>query len=215
MFTYARVYTIATRASRQHIPQDNSPWCVFHCALEYRTRSPVSLTEVAHLLTLRPILASHVHVSGTPQDLDRLIEGAPSSAVILNEAWERGDALPLSQVLTTLLRGPTRSFTALVGYFGYRVDETAIERYGSVTDPSGFGQVDGEDLAGLIVREAVEENLREGQSFDQTAFRLLAGAISPTAQGASRAWYWLCRSRHEASDGKKRIDSSTAHPYSP
>jgi hypothetical protein len=151
---------------------------------------------------------------GTPHDLDRLIENAPSSAVILNEAREGGDALPLSQVLTTLLRGPTRSFTALVGYFGHRVDETAIERYGSVTDPPGYGQVDGEDPAGLIVREAVEENLREGQSFDQTAFRLLAGHVSsPTAQGASRAWYWFCRSRHEASDGKKRIDSITAHHF--
>ncbi|MCS3953473.1 helicase-related protein [Salinibacter ruber] len=143
----------------------------------------------------------------TPQDLDRLLEGAPSSAVILNEAREEGDALPLSQVLTTLLRGPTRSFTALVGYFGHRVDETAIEQYGSVTDPSGFGQVDGEDPAGLVVREAVEENLREGQSFGQTAFRLLAGAMSsPTAQGASRAWYWLCRFRHEAPEGREATD---------
>jgi len=69
-------------------------------------------------------------------------------------------------VLTTLLRGPTRSFTTLAGHFGHRVDETAIERYGSVTDPSGFGQVDGEDPAGLVVREAVEENLREGHNFD-------------------------------------------------
>lgn len=123
----------------------------------------------------------------TPRDLDRLIEGAPSSAVILNEAREGGDALPLSQVLTTLLRGPTRSFTALVGYFGHRVDETAIERYGSVTDPSGFGQVDGEDPAGLIVREAVEENLREGQNFDQTAFHFLAGGMSPRRSATPHA----------------------------
>ena len=144
----------------------------------------------------------------TPQDLDRLIEGAPSSAVILNEAREGGDALPLSQVLTMLLRGPTRSFTALVGYFGHRVDESAVEQYGGVSDPSGLGSVDGEDPAGLIVREAVEENLREGQNFDQTAFRLLAGAMSsPTARDASRAWYWLCRFRHEASEGKAVTDS--------
>jgi len=115
-----------------------------------------------------------------------LIRSSPSSAVILNEAQEDGNALPLSRVLTTLLRGATRSFTAIVGYFRHRVDESAIERYGSVTDPSRIGSVDGEDPAGLIVREAVEENLREDQSFGQTAFRLLAGAMSsPTARWRS------------------------------
>lgn len=143
----------------------------------------------------------------TSQDLEKLFEDAPSSAVILNEAQANGNALPLSQALKTLLGGPTRSFTALVGYFGHRVDETTIERYESVTDPSGFRQVEGEDPAGLIVREAVEENLREGQNFDHAAFRLLAGAMSsPTARDASRAWYWLCRFRHEAPEGKEITD---------
>jgi hypothetical protein len=76
-----------------------------------------------------------------------------------------------------------------------------------VTDPTGFGEVDGEDPAGIIVREAVEENLREGQSFDQAAFRLLAGAMSSTtARDASRAWYWLCRFRHEAPAGREITD---------
>ena len=45
------------------------------------------------------------------------------------------------------------------------------------------------------------------------AHRLLY--TSHAARDASRAWHWLCRSQHEASDGKKRIDFSTAHFHPP
>lgn len=124
------------------------------------------------------------------QELEAVLEATPSSAVILNATQKQtdGKALPMGQVLSGLLNGPTRSFTALVGYFGHRVDQEVLERYEGVTQSADLGQLRGEDPAGLIVHEAIEENVHGSRDFDATSFRLLVGAMSSrSAQDAARA----------------------------
>lgn len=127
------------------------------------------------------------------QDLSNVLSEAPSSAVILNKTQvdSNSQALPMSHVLRHVLTGDTHSFTALVGFFGHRGAATGEDR--TLTD--------------IIVDEA-RESLKDGQQFEETAFRLAVGTNSSLAsQQASRAWYWLCRYRHEAPDGIQRADA--------
>lgn len=124
------------------------------------------------------------------QDLQKTLSEAPSSAVVLNKTEEADDdaVLPMSQVISEVLAHPTRSFTALVGFFGHRASPSNAER----------------TLAEVIAEEAKRGT---DQTFENTAFRLAVGVnSSAAAQNATRAWYWLCRYRHEAPNGTEETD---------
>ena len=118
------------------------------------------------------------------QELHELLELGEkdsSSHVVLNEKSEgtSSDALPMSTVLSEVLSGPTRSFTALVGWFGHG------------------GAADEESPAKIILDEARDDNIEVGSDI-HSVFRLAVGVNSSAdARDASRAWYWLCRYRHE------------------
>lgn len=139
------------------------------------------------------------------EELQDLLSRGDGSAVILNDPDD--ESVPLAVVLQHLLSGRTHSFTALVGYFGHRIQKDVIARYEDVFQVSGLDEMEGEDPAGLIVHEAIDENVQQDRDFEHTAFRLLAGAMSSNAaQDAARAWYWLCRFRHEAPEGEQMTD---------
>ena len=128
------------------------------------------------------------------QELHELLdlgEKNSSSHVVLNEKSEgtSSDALPMSTVLSEVLSGPTRSFTALVGWFGHG------------------GAADEESPAKIILDEARDDNI-EVAAETYSVFRLAVGVNSSAdARDASRAWYWLCRYRHEyEAEGREHTD---------
>lgn len=125
-----------------------------------------------------------------PDDLKNTLNQLPGSAVVLNrDTTDMNDVLPMSDVLANLLEPQTRSFTALVGFFGHR--------------GGGTGQ---KTLADVILDEA-KRSIKSTTTFDTTAFRLAVGVnSSKVASIVSRAWYWLCRYRHEAPNGKAETD---------
>lgn len=120
-------------------------------------------------------------------DAIEIVEG---SGVILNDPSPQQTALSLGKTLRWALKGKTRSFNALVGFFGH----------------NQFHDVNGDDPAAIIVTEgsdgAIPSDVQEG-----VGFRLLYGrTASPSASVALRAWYWLSRYRqlHRAETDRKR-----------
>jgi len=104
-----------------------------------------------------------------------VLQKKSGSAVVLNQNTtdDSNKALPMSQVLSTLLTGQTPSFTMLVGFFGHREDGNQSE----------------ESAAQIIVNEAVSERISVDDDINGTAFRLAVGVnSSKAAQDASRAW---------------------------
>lgn len=118
-------------------------------------------------------------------------ERESASHVVLNEKSDgkTTDALPMSTVLSEVLSGPTRSFTALVGWFGHG------------------GDPEEESPAKIILDEAQDDKIDVETDVD-AVFRLAVGVNSSAdARDASRAWYWLCRYRHEYEDeGREQTD---------
>ena len=124
------------------------------------------------------------------QELEQLYAGAYASAVVLNESSNGEGAMPMHAVLGALLEARTHSFNALVGFFGHR---------------GNSGEAD-QTLADLILNEA-QRGVAEEEAFDDTAFRLAVGVnSSKAAQLTSHLWYWLCRYRHQADDGRQKTD---------
>jgi len=141
------------------------------------------------LLLLFQYPSSPMYLKST-DELNDALNQFPGSAVVLNRTTDGGkEALPMSQVLDNLLKPQTHSFTALVGFFGHR--------------GGGAGQ---KTLADVILDEA-KRSIESAKTFDTTAFRLAVGVnSSKVAAIASRAWYWLCRYRHEAPNGITETD---------
>lgn len=111
-------------------------------------------------------------------ELETLVK-AEGSGVILNDPSAQKSALNLGKTLRWGLQGKTRSFNALVGFFGH----------------NQFQNIIGDDPAAIIVEEGregtVSMDVEEG-----VGFRLLFGCTaSDTASLALRAWYWLARYR--------------------
>ena len=125
----------------------------------------------------------------TPDDLADVLQTAPSEAAILNRPQLRDDdeIVLLGEVLSSLLNGPTRSFTALVGYFGHRVDAEVIQSYSEVYSRSDLQDTD-RDLAELIVHETIEGLRQQMDDFrrypvrpcDSEAPRPILGASWPS-----------------------------------
>ena len=95
----------------------------------------------------------------------------------------------MSGALDTLLKPQTRSFSALVGFFGHR--------------SGGQGQ---ETLTDVILDEA-NRGIKE-KTFGTTAFRPAVGVnSSKAADTVTCIWYWFYRYRHEAPNGKVETDA--------
>lgn len=137
-------------------------------------------------------------------ELLRLGDRDSASHVVLNDRFEgdreaqRDEALPMSTVLSRVLKGDTRSFTALVGWFGHSGAVSQQEDRNSPKEP--------ENPAQIILREAKDDKITVDNDVE-SRFRLAVGVNSSKAAcDASRAWYWLCRYRHEADKGIEETD---------
>lgn len=117
-------------------------------------------------------------------DIDNVIE-VGESGVLLNHPL-KSDTLSLGRALRAALHGPTRSFTAIVGFLGGRNDNVD-ERP--------------EDDPVSIIRKELEDGWRDaeftyggGDGLETPGFRLGFGSVSSSIpQLALLAWYWLCR----------------------
>ncbi len=114
------------------------------------------------------------------QELLRSAE--PHSAVVLTDGsgQPKVDDLSLGKALALTLLDRTRSFTALVGYFGHKGHSAATD-----------------DPAAIVLNELEELFNQRTRSVEAPPrFRLLFGQIASdavVAQLAARTWYWLCR----------------------
>ena len=115
-------------------------------------------------------------------DLDGLALGGDGRVVLTHPGRSTHENLGLGQVIDWALKGATRSFNVVVGYFNHQDHETGTRRR-SVPAP-----------ADVVAHEVVDER---GRSPNHCAFRLLFGkALTPAAAHVLRSWYWLCRWRH-------------------
>ena len=141
-------------------------------------------------------------LSWEDNNLDRLAEGGGSS-VVLNHPSAGESLTTLGQAVRWSLKGDTRSFNAIVGYFHH---------YSEMSSGKGSGESRlNDDPARIIIEEAMEEAIRlfdeEEGAAPQTRFRLLAGLLcSPAATVAARLWYWTCRWRASSDEAQVASD---------
>lgn len=139
------------------------------------------------------------------EELEALASGF-GSAVVLTHPARRDDLMSLGRALRWALKGETRSFTALVGYFHHNPEVGRDEDTHAGTPDT----IEDDDPARIILREAHEESLRlvdPEHDFTAPGFTLLAGLLcSRPAALAARIWYWTCRWRAQGSHAEQRAD---------